>query len=256
MTKPFTLCDQILLALYQGSQQDSYRPFSYLLALFPHKTASLRVLVNLLVEKGLINKIEREKKILVTLTELGESRFLPIKSGFGGQGRAWQQHWDGEIHLAILSVPEKERGIRARLRAFLLNHNFRLWQPGIWLSPVKEKRWERELNYSGLKPYLTMVEAVDLKIGAEKDVLVNLVASLWQLDFFKQAYEKYLTQARPFLKMIHFDVERARNLLAIQEFLLVTVAQDPFFPDNLFKLNPLRKKAWQVFQNLSQKKML
>lgn len=243
--KKFTLSEKILLALYQGIDQRAltYRPFSYLLKLFPNNnSASLRVLTDKLVEKGCLEKIEKEGKILLAITDFGRKEIVREPQSV--------EPWDNKMHLVILSVPEKERPIRQKIRTALEKHNYRLLHMGIWFSPVKTEGLISLLKQEKLLEYVMFLEALP------DEAIKQLIISLWQLEFLQMSYEKYLREASQMQNLKQFDTSRYINLLKLQEFLLVTLRSDPLFPDNLFKLSPLRKKAWSIFQNLCQRRML
>lgn len=243
--KKFTLSDQILLTLYHGIDQRAltYRPFSYLLKLFPsNNSASLRVLTDKLVEKGCLEKIEKAGKILLAITDLGRKEIVREPQSV--------LSWDNKMHLVILSVPEKERPIRQKIRTALEKHNYRLLHMGIWFSPVKNEALISHFKQEKRFEYLLFLEA------APDEQMRQLMISAYQLDSLQESYEKYLSESSALQKMRYFDTSRYINLLKLQEFLLVTLRSDPFFPDNLFKLSPLRKKAWSIFQNLCQRRLL
>lgn len=252
MKNSFTLTEKILLALYQGTDEKAltYRPFTYLSRLFPRANpGSLRVLASKLIKNGHLDKIEREGRVLLGITDIGKKELV-------GKPKTVRL-WDKKTHLIILSVPETERQLRQKIRSLLVSHNYRLLHQGIWFSPVKNEELINQLKQEKLLNYVIILEAADLVIPTEGMTTVKqLVISAWELDKLQKSYEKYLGEAGQMQKMTHFDTARYSNLLDLQEFLLLTIRRDPFFSDEFIPLSPLRKKDGNIFQNLIHKKML
>lgn len=101
-----------------------------------------------LAQLELIKKEQRLGKILVSVTEQGLKtlgRFNPLKDG------VWK--------IIIFDIPEKQKYVRAVLRAKLKSLHFKKWQNSIWVSPYAlEPEIEQELEQLGKKFFVRLIK--------------------------------------------------------------------------------------------------
>lgn len=257
MTK-LSFKEKLLLSLYNGTPKGAltYRPLTYLYKLFPKANpGTIRVLVSGLKEESLIEKVERNKKVFLTLTSQGLSSILgvyltqkPMQPEAGKK-----EEWDGFFSLAIMNIPESRKNLRGQMRQILFEANFRHLQSGIWISPHKQginsAILDKTLGSEKIASFLTLVMAK--KIFGVKSTLPQIY-SLWNLAEIKKNYEILIWENVSLAKMKHFDALGYINLLNWEERLLLNIRADPLFPHNFYPLAILRKRVVKVFLTLSQ----
>lgn len=261
----FTLEQKILLILFQGADLKAltYRPFARIIELLPgEKPSSVRAVYASLYRQGLTDKIEREERVLFAITILGRKR---LTDALMKTQPSDDRRWEGKIHLVLLSVPEKQRQIRQQIRSLLVSYNYRILHQGIWFCPVKNEELEKQLKDKGLLGYLSFVDAINISgvlpklprlpkcFNSTQDENKDLVIYAYRLDSLWESYEKYLNEAARLQKMSHFDISGYIKLIELQQFFLITVWSDPFFPDYFLRLSVLRKKCREMFLRLGQK---
>ncbi len=241
-----SLKEQITLALFNGSSLSSisYRSYDFLYGLFPQvNPAAIRVSVNELVGEGKI----REQKINGKLYfALSNPPIYPAKPE--GQSGA---SWDNNFIFAVINVPEKRRVKRARLRELLTKANFRMWQAGIWLSPVSNIELEKHISAENLTGYINFIKGSFI---LSPEALAK--GDLWNLPQLKKTYQELIEESQSLLGLTHFDVIRYGSLVAWEENFLQNIKNDPFFPDEFFELGNLREKVVKMFVELSQKPLI
>lgn len=236
--------EQITLALYNGGNLSSisYRSYDFLYGLFPKANpAAIRVSVGELVDEG---KIREQKINGKHYFALSNPAIYPAKPE--GQSGA---SWDNNFIFAVINVPEKKRVKRARLRELLTKANFRLWQAGIWLSPIANPELQKRIYAEKLEGFVNFINGNFL-------VKENDIFKLWSLPQRKKIYEELKEEAKPLLGLTHFDVIRYGSLVAWEEKFLRNVKNDPLFPDEFFEIGNLREKVIKIFKELSQKPLI
>jgi len=88
--------------------------------------------INLLVEQGLLRKINKNGSVYIELTKEGKERLQRYKTISSSRRR---QKWDGKWRMLIFDVWEKRRRTRDILRYELKNFGFIQLQRSVWIYP-------------------------------------------------------------------------------------------------------------------------
>jgi phenylacetic acid degradation operon negative regulatory protein len=104
---------------------------------------------------------------------------------------AERPRWDGRWLLVLVSVPERHRHLRYRLRTRLTWAGFGALGPGAWISPdlAREEEAARVLRDLGLDEAVSFT-AEPGSIGAAAE----LVREAWDLGAIDAAYEAFLAE--------------------------------------------------------------
>ena len=260
----------IVLTLYNGEENNviTYKPLSYIYSTLPKLSqACLRVTVNSLCNEGSLEKIKRE----------GLSRFVPAKDSlkilfgdylfkriytpppnFDSGLSPWLNHYS----LIAFNVPEIKRKKRGRIRELLLRHNYRLWQEGLWLSPVADNSLKIKLQSEKLDQYISHITTAKIElpqaeaINSSRALNDKWPFSLWNLYSLRKNYLRLIHEGSNLAEMTTFDVVRHGNFIRWEEELLLNLRQDPLFPDSFFKMSKVREKTVDLFISLSRTRIL
>lgn len=260
--------EQIILTLFNGTENNviPYRPLSYIYNTLPEVSSDcVRVTTGILLSEGSIEKIEKHGFLHFTPTKTG------LKSLFGKYlyNRVYAPEtaeggilWNRQYHLIVFKVPEVQRKKRGRIRELLLRHGFRLWQEGLWLSPVPDKNLTKKLQSENLDQYISFVLASKIelpqKIAKNQDSVPEQKwpFSLWNLSGIRNSYSNLVREGQRLSKKHTFDVVGYGNFLKWQEKLLLNMRKDPFFPENFFDMSDVRERTLTLFVSLSRKQIL
>lgn len=155
------------------------------------------------------------------------------------------ESWDGQWLLLVVSVPERNRAIRARLRTQLRWAGLGVYSPGVWVSP----RVNREPEAVTVVSALGMADATQTflasagQLGSERQI----VRQAWDLDAIEARYEEFLDQVgsrRP---------RSARQALVMQIRLVQAWRRfpmlDPGLPQELLPSRWSGHRAAQMFRD-------
>ena len=79
---------------------------------------------------------------------------------------------DGVWKLVIFDIPEKQKYVRAVLRAKLKALHFKKWQNSIWVSPFAlDEEIEAELHQLSKKFFIRLIKTTDINETADLEKL-------------------------------------------------------------------------------------
>lgn len=123
-----------------------------------------------LAAKGLISFEERGSRCYARITERGKQVLeLEAQKTAMAKKRKWDRRW----RVVIFDIPERRRGVRARLRLFMQEYGFIRLQDSVWIYPYD------------CEELITLAKA-DFRIGA--DVLYMIVESLERDDHLREHF--------------------------------------------------------------------
>ena len=102
--------------------------------------------------------------------------------------------WDGQWHILVYSIPERQRHLRARLRQRLAWMGFGLLNQATWIAP-RDLRQEVEvmLDQLGIRPYVETFRAEHLGFSSDQEI----VKRCWNLSGLNQSYTDFIDHHAP-----------------------------------------------------------
>lgn len=121
-----------------------------------YNKSALSTAISRLRQKGLVEKIVDEEKVILKLTEAGREWLFFNKSDD-------LIDWDGVWRLVIFDIPEKHTRVRDTLRRRLKEWGFNKWQKSVWASkkPLTDhlRKLVKEL---GIEDWVLVVESTNI----------------------------------------------------------------------------------------------
>lgn len=108
-----------------GVQKGKYQNGANLSSLVSKKSA--RNAIQRLKDKGCLERIEKNGRILYRITEIGRSRIEKYLFD--------QETWDGKWRIVMFDIPEEQKKLRNALRSILKRCRFKQFQRSVWISP-------------------------------------------------------------------------------------------------------------------------
>lgn len=93
-----------------------------------------KTVLSRLAAKGYVQFVEKGGKKSVTLTPLGQ-QYLDRESFLSDAREKKPWRWDKRWRLVMFDIPERRRGDRERLRNFMIEAGFKLFQESVWIYP-------------------------------------------------------------------------------------------------------------------------
>ena len=143
-------------------------------------------------------------------------------------------HWDGKWHITLFDIPEKERGKRNVLRAFLKRLGFGKLFESTWISPFPFLgQVDQFIKSHHLQSQVVL--SVSDRVGT--DGSRDLANRIWKLDELNQSYKDFLNGKKiPQSKLI---------------FQYLAIAQrDPRLPKELLPIDWKGERAFEYYQEL------
>lgn len=259
-----TLKEKIILLLNNNREENtlSYRPQTLLYSIFNNTSdATIRATISSLTELGWVEKIEKSNQTYLMATKLGIKSLIPHILIDRSATSASSEYWDGNYHLCLFAVPERQRQKRGRIRELLLKHHFRLWDQGLWLCPVLDQALISRLDSEKLLGYLSFITASKIDFphnSLNRNLQEGEVwpSGLWYLQKITDEYRRLGNAGKKLDDLTSFDVVRYRSLLDWEEETLLVIRKDPFFPNRFFKMADEREKTIDLYFRLSHKQLL
>jgi CRISPR/Cas system-associated endoribonuclease Cas2 len=114
-----------------------------------------------LCEQELVGKQGISGSHQLTITEEGENVLQRLKP-----------EKDGVWKIVIFDIPEKQKHVRAILRAKLKSLHFQKWQNSIWVSPYKlDKEIEAEFKQLAGKFFVRLIKTSDVNYTEDLEKL-------------------------------------------------------------------------------------
>lgn len=150
MSRPFDPITIKILGLLKNNQENYRRLYK---ASCPQQTYKFFYNTMFRLEKlGLIEKTNDVGILLAKITDEGKkllSRQQPEKDN------VWK--------IVIFDIPEKQKKIRAVLRAKLKQLHFKKWQNSIWISPyMLDEEIEKEFNELAKKIFVRLIKTQNI----------------------------------------------------------------------------------------------
>jgi len=105
-----------------------------------------------------------------------------------------RRDWDGQWHMVVYSLPERQRGLRSALRKRLAWLGYGPLAPGTWISPhdrrVEVERLLEDLDAQG---YVQMFSGLRLAGGDDREI----VGRCWDLEGLNQQYARFVHRWEP-----------------------------------------------------------
>ncbi len=113
-------------------------------------------IVHRLKEKGWVETLNNEGKIIVKLTHKGQNQ-LRIEKAIK------QNQWDGSYRIVIFDIPEKHRRVRNIFRYRLKEWGFEPWQKSVWVSKKDIAQPLREfIKELGIEDWVAVLVSKDV----------------------------------------------------------------------------------------------
>jgi len=185
-----------------------------------YKKNSFYALTSRLYKTGFLEKVIKNDKPYLRLTNKGEKIIKRDFSYINLQRKRWDRKW----RLVIFDFPEKDKSIRDRLREELLNLGFGKLQRSIYISPHDYARDLAEfLASQKILGYAYVLTAKHQLMGDPRD----LAASVWPIKEINDKYEELLD------KLEKAEKEDFPSIQKIKSNYLEIVLEDPFLPRQL-----------------------
>lgn len=91
--------------------------------------------VNRLRERGLVERVQKDKKVALRITERGAQLAASMEEEEKVFGTRKPRRWDGKWRIVIFDIWERRRGVRDRLRILLRRNGFVKIQNSVWVYP-------------------------------------------------------------------------------------------------------------------------
>lgn len=214
-----------------------------------YKRHNFRQMVWRQLKTGDIEKVVKDGKIYLRLTNQGREkvkRDFPLLS-------LQQRRWDKKWRVVIFDIKETKRSTRDALRLKLRELGFGMLQRSSWITPYDISLDFREfIKAHGLEERVYILEVSQLLAGDERE----LVEKIWKLEDLDYRYEElYRKLQSPELKELTKTHERYKLLNkfeALQREFLQTSLQDPFLPKELLPEDWLREKVEKEIRRLAK----
>lgn len=196
--------------------------------------------------RGALGRLEREgwvvkrKDVARTFYRLspdGQKEIDRLLSYLRNRDRSW----DGSWRLVMFDIPEKQRGLRDKLRRALLGLGMGIFQGSVWVSP-------RDIR----KDVFTVSERIGIPTGrlvffeaeAHDDALVGIA---WNLDELNEAYKDFISRAKKLTQSK--NTYRFEGKKLIFDYAL-TLSQDPRLPDEFLPKDWAEDDAYKTYQRI------
>jgi phenylacetic acid degradation operon negative regulatory protein len=163
--------------------------------------------------------------------------------------RWWKQRWDGRWYLLAYDVPEKQRGYRDGLRAFIVRLKLGCLQKSLWITP-RDIRPEYDDLMQGTEAgtYSHLFEARTV-LGRRPEELVD---QAWDFDALDKAQADYCRETALALRRVEDrktdGATRVRLARAEMLAYLSAMCDDPLLPRDLWPHGYRGEEAWRMHQ--------
>lgn len=194
-----------------------------------------------LLRTGDIEKVIKNGKPFLRLTNKGERRLIRDFPFFKLQKKKWDYYWC----FVIFDFPEKERSSRDYLRRKLLELNFGRLQKSIYISPYDFT--EDIVQFLANKKFLgkTFVLYVKHRFMGDARDLANRV---WKLEKFNNQYWEIITTIN---KLKQKKLINPKKIITLKQKYLKLITEDPFLPIELLPSEWAREEAYQAIIEIS-----
>jgi phenylacetic acid degradation operon negative regulatory protein len=155
--------------------------------------------------------------------------------------RARDRSWDGSWRLVMFDIPEKQRGLRDKLRRALLTLGMGIFQGSVWVSPrdIKKQVFSEAERIGIPKGRLVFFEA-----EAHDD---DSVARAWDLEKLNRSYKDFISDAKKLTKSK--ETFRFEGKKLIFDYALI-ISQDPRLPDEFLPRDWAEDDAHKTYQRI------
>ena len=218
---------------------ERYLSYNYLYFLIPgFKKASVRKAVLELTASGEINKMVRNRKVLLRITVFGRKQIKRIFDNYFCQNRS-SRGW----FLAVIVGKDDAR----KIRLDLMRLGFVCLKRGVYIKPAKK---EFEISLEHLLGKAFFVFAKKLELADEK----NLTGRLWKLDKYYGGYSKFVTRSRGLLERVgvkkELSFKEKKQVSALCDDFFVIISETINLPKNLLPNDWPLPKAAQTINDL------